>query len=205
MGATPREGGLGPGPADALNAEKIEAIGIEYSYLLTSQLDSQRSFYEEQTAELKTQVNELREMMAHLNGEFEKAKTASAEEAKTRCEEEEARVTDLVKDKAKAESRAEALSQLARKLKKELDEERAVSAGLMKNLGKMKERAESGEAQRAQSDAKIKDLEDQVRDVMFYLEARNKIEAGEGAMSEAQGGSVEVRSPPSTTKKKPRK
>ena len=43
MGATPREGGLGPSQAGA-RAEKIEVIGIEYSYLLTSQLDLQRSF-----------------------------------------------------------------------------------------------------------------------------------------------------------------
>src|ERR1700722_9576479 len=46
-------GGLGAGLADTLGAEKIEAIGIEYSYLLTSQLDSQREYYEEQGAELK--------------------------------------------------------------------------------------------------------------------------------------------------------
>ena len=204
--ATTREGGLGPSAADALSAEKIEAIGIEYSYLLTSQLDSQRSYYEEQTAELKTQVQELRDMMAQLSGEFQKAKTASVEEAKARKEEEDARLNEMVKDKAKAEARAESMSQLARKLKKELDEERAVSAGLMKNLGKMKEKMNSAEVVRTQSEAKILDLEEQLRDVMFYLGARSKIENGEGEASEALGGSVEIRAPPpSTSKKKSRK
>ncbi|KAF8920818.1 hypothetical protein CPB85DRAFT_1211177 [Mucidula mucida] len=201
MGISPRDGGLGPGPSDALNAEKIEAIGIEYSYLLTSQLDSQRSFYEEQTAELKTQVTELRERMVHLSGEFEKVKVGSAEEARRRKEEEDARFSEVFKDKAKAETRAEAMSQLARKLKKELDEERAVSAGLMKNIGKLKEKVELGQIQRSESEAKIKELEDQLRDVMFFLEARDKIESGEGAISEAQGGSVEIKSPPISKKK----
>ncbi len=201
MGISPRDGGLGPGPSDALNAEKIEAIGIEYSYLLTSQLDSQRSFYEEQTAELKTQVTELRERMVHLSGEFEKVKVGSAEEARRRKEEEDARFSEVFKDKAKTETRAEAMSQLARKLKKELDEERAVSAGLMKNIGKLKEKVELGQIQRSESEAKIKELEDQLRDVMFFLETRDKIESGEGAISEAQGGSVEIKSPPISKKK----
>lgn len=43
MSGSSRDGGGGPSAADALSAEKIEAIGIEYSYLLTSQLDSQRA------------------------------------------------------------------------------------------------------------------------------------------------------------------
>jgi BRCA1-associated protein len=65
-------GGLGPRLADTFSAEKIEAIGIEYSYLLTSQLDSQREYYEEQGAELKHQVEELKLMVQGLGREVEK-------------------------------------------------------------------------------------------------------------------------------------
>ena len=43
---------------------------------------------------------------------------------------------------------------------------------------------------------KVQELEDQVRDIMFFIEARDKIENGEGAASEAAGGSLEVASPP---------
>jgi len=35
-----------------------------------------------------------------------------------------------------------------------------------------------------------------VRDVMFFLEARTKIEAGEGEMAEVAGGDVTVPVPP---------
>lgn len=202
MGTSPHEGGLGPSPADALSAEKIEAIGIEYSYLLTSQLDSQRSYYEEQTEGLKNQIDQLRGMMAHMTSELERAKSMYTEEVKTRREEEETRISQIEKDKAKVESRAEAMSQLARKLKKELDEERAVSAGLMKNLANIKEKAETEKLLTAESRAKIQDLEDQLRDVMFYLEASNKIENAEGAIAEAQGGSLSIKQSP---KKKPKK
>ncbi|KAJ6581197.1 BRCA1-associated protein [Mycena capillaripes] len=206
MGATPRDGGLGPGPADALSAEKIEAIGIEYSYLLTSQLDSQRAYYEEHTNELKTQVGELRGILERLSGEFEKEKAASKEEMAQRRQEEDARMVSLTKDKTKAESRAEKLTDLARRLEKELNAERAVSEGLMKNLGKAKERLEQAEKEKMESLAKMEELQDQLRDVMFFLEAKTKIEQGEGVEAEAAGGSIEmIDSPKSNVKKKKKK
>ncbi|KAF8202196.1 hypothetical protein BJ912DRAFT_1019133 [Pholiota molesta] len=173
MGATPREGGLGPSQADALTAEKIEAIGIEYSYLLTSQLDSQRAFYDEQTIELRTQVGELKSLMETLSGD-----------------------PLLIKEKQKAEHRAEKVAELARRLEKELRDERAVSEGLMKNLAKLKEKAELADKEKETFSSKVRELEEQVRDVMFFLEAKTKIEQGGGVESEAAGGSIAVPTPP---------
>ena len=103
-GVTARDTGLGPSPADALSAEKIEAIGIEYSYLLTSQLDSQRSYYEEQTLELQSQVHELRGLVERLTVDFENERKSRKEEVLQKQAEEEARVSDIVKEKRKAES-----------------------------------------------------------------------------------------------------
>lgn len=203
MGANPRDGGLGPGPADALSAEKIEAIGIEYSYLLTSQLDSQRSYYEEQSQELKSQVDDLRGMVERLSLEFEKERTRSKEEEVRRKEEEEEAIAEVVKDRTRAEHKAEKMADLARRLDKELRDERAVSEGLMKNLGNMKEKVERAEKEKEGYHEKVKELEDQVRDLMFYLEAKTKIEQGDGVESEAAGGSIELpASNPSVTKKK---
>ncbi|KAJ6496777.1 hypothetical protein DFH09DRAFT_1204991 [Mycena vulgaris] len=208
MGTSPRDGGLGPGPADALSAEKIEAIGIEYSYLLTSQLDSQRAYYEEQTTELKTQVGELRGILERLSSEFEKERAAAKEDVAQRRQEEEAGMLSLAKDKAKAENRVEKLTDLARRLEKDLSAERAVSEGLLKNLGKAKERLEQSEKDKNESAAKIEELQDQLRDVMFFLEAKTKIEQGGGLEAEAAGGSIEVGdlpSPKSAVKKKKKK
>ncbi|PPQ90742.1 hypothetical protein CVT25_010131 [Psilocybe cyanescens] len=203
--ATPREGGLGPSQADALSAEKIEAIGIEYSYLLTSQLDSQRSFYEEQSQELKSQVEELKSLVEKLSDEFKREKERSrAEELQHRKAEEE-RVSQIMKEKAKAESRAEKVTDLARKLEKELREERAVSEGLMRNLGKMRERVELADKDRDAAAAEVKDLKEQLRDVFFSLEAQKAIERGGGIESEAAGGSITIPLPeltPSTDAKK---
>ncbi|KAJ7113706.1 hypothetical protein C8R43DRAFT_1091406 [Mycena crocata] len=207
MGASPRDGGLGPGPADALSAEKIEAIGIEYSYLLTSQLDSQREYYEEQTSELATQVGELRGILERLSSEFEQDKVSARKDMERKRKDEEDRVASLAKDKAKAESRAEKMTELARRLERELNSERAVSEGLMKNLGKAKERLEQSEKGINESTAKIEELQEQLRDVMFFLEAKEKIEQGGGVEAEAAGGTIEVASvsPKPNVKKKKKK
>lgn len=195
-GATPREGGLGPSQADALSAEKIEAIGIEYSYLLTSQLDSQRSFYEEQTTGLESQINELTTLVQNLNNDFEQEQTRHREEESKRHKEHEERMSQILKERSKADHRVDKVTELARKLEKELREERAVSEGLMRNLAIMRQKAEFFDKEREDFGSRVRELEDQVRDVMFFLEAKTKIEQGDGIESEAAGGSISVPEPP---------
>ena len=190
---------MGPGPSDTLTAEKIEAIGIEYSYLLTSQLDSQRSFYEDRVNELEATVGELKGLVTQLSTEAEEGKKREAEEAERKKVEEEARIVELERDKEKAEKKVERLVTLSRKLEKELKEERAFGEGLMQNLQNLKEKVESSEQQKQEFQGRIDELQDQVKDVMFYLEAQSKI-ANDG--SELAGGSIEVRPNP---KKKNRK
>ncbi|KAG6330981.1 hypothetical protein ID866_8111 [Astraeus odoratus] len=206
MGTNARDdGALGPTHADTLGAEKIEAIGIEYSYLLTSQLDSQRAFYEEQTSQLTSQVDELRRMVENLTREVERERAEARDREHQRRHEEEGKLDSILREKVKAEKKAEKIADIARKLEKELKEEKAVSEGLLKNLGKMKERAEQSEKQKEECDARITELQDELRDVMFFLEARTKIEKGEGVEAEAAGGSVELPPSPVTKKKKGKK
>jgi len=191
---------MGPGPSDALTAEKIEAIGIEYSYLLTSQLDSQRSFYEDRVNQLEATVGELKGLVTRLSTEAEEIKKREADEAEKRRMEEEARIAELERDKDKAEKKVERFVALSRRLEKELKEERAFGEGLMQNLQNLKERVEASEQQKQDFQVRIEELQDQVKDVMFYLEAQSKI-ANEG--SELAGGSIEVR--PNPKKKKAKK
>jgi BRCA1-associated protein len=79
MGAADGGGdGRGPSAKDALGAEKIEAIGIEcvpaaragreltprrYSYLLMSQLDSQREWYEERAEAMRQELAEMKALV----------------------------------------------------------------------------------------------------------------------------------------------
>jgi len=188
-------GAGGPSTSDSLTAEKIEAIGIEYSYLLTSQLDSQRAFYEEQTTALQDEVIGLKSVVTQLRQEAESSRAAAAAEETRRRREEDERISEVLRDKQRFEKKSERFMEVARTLEKELREERAVSGGLLKNLEAVQKRAEEGDAERVALAQKVKELEDQVRDVMFFLEARTKIETGEGEMAEVVGGDASVPTP----------
>lgn len=195
------ERGLGPGPADAMAAEKVEAIGIEYSYLLTSQLDSQRAYYEEQTAELRDKLSEARVQLERAARDVERHKAEhEASEARIKAET-EARAAQIQKERDKAEKRAEKAIEVARKIEKELREEKMVNEGLLKNLAVYREKSEGVEVERKKLMDKMADLEDQLRDVMFFLETKDKIEKGEGVGAELAGGSLEVSvaTPPPTS------
>ncbi|KAF7794313.1 hypothetical protein EIP86_005447 [Pleurotus ostreatoroseus] len=183
-----RGDGSGPSAADALSAEKIEAIGIEYSYLLTSQLDSQRTYYEQQTAELLGRMDELRGVVDTLSGEVQRTQAQLAAELAARSDAHD----ELVRAREKAEGRAERALALARKMEKEYRDEHALSERLSKNLSAAQERVERVEKEKTEMIKKGKELADQLQDVMFFLEARNKIESGEGVAAEAAGGSLEV-------------
>ena len=199
-----RGDGGGPSAADALSAEKIEAIGIEYSYLLTSQLDSQRTYYESQTQELMTQMASLRTLVDQLTSDVEASHARMNADYEQRQREAYAHAEELERAKEKAEKRAERATELARKMEKEYREEHAMSERLSKNLASAQLRIGDVEKEKEELRAKVTDLEDQLRDLMFFVEARDKIESGEGDAAEAAGGSLEVSSPPvnSNIKKK---
>lgn len=199
----PREGGLGPSQADALSAEKIEAIGIEYSYLLTSQLDSQRAYYEEQKEELENQINELKSIIERMNSDRELAKEREREKEERWRAEITEQIAELEKGKTRAEQKADRMTDLAKKLEIDLREERAVTEGLLKNVKGMKDQIALTEQGKNECLARIEELTDQVRDLMFFLDANSKIEQGGGVEAEAAGGSLEVVSlVPSTKSKK---
>lgn len=196
---------LGPTHADTLSAEKIEAIGIEYSYLLTSQLDSQREFYEEQATELKTQVERLESQVEKLTTDNQKERAEAEQCESLRRQEEEKKLEVVHREKVKAEKKAEKVTELVRRLEKELKEERAVSEGLLENLARMKEKVEQLEKQKDDYNLRVSELEDQVRDISFFLEARSKIEQGDGIEAEAAGGSVALPPAAAPRKKKGKK
>lgn len=76
--------GAGPSEEDRISAEKIEAIGIEYSYLLTSQLDSQRQYYEEQIEGLKGEVRQLTELVKQMGQQTQAAREEDQEREEAR-------------------------------------------------------------------------------------------------------------------------
>lgn len=106
--------------------EKLDALSLEYTSLLTSMLDSQRIYYEEQLdqvqEQIKTATSQIKSMMSDVKAikqENEELSKASAELNK--------QLADTRREKAKAEKRLESWLTKTRTVEREYQEEKEVS------------------------------------------------------------------------------
>jgi len=165
----------GPSTNDLEKISTIESITLEYSYLLSSQLEAMRQHYESQATRLA--VLEAAEKRA---GEAERAKE-------------------------KAERRAEKATELSRNLQASLSAERAMSEGLSTRVKVLAQDVEKKEDERRVREDEVKSLEETVRDLMFSLEAGMKIQAAGGGAEGGEGGDLVVMEKDEKKKKKGKK
>ena len=132
--------------------EKMDSIQLEYTYLLTSQLEAQRRYYEEKIA--RVEENAHREMEEVMN-----RARSSVEESKQM----EEKVSSLAKEKTKSEQKLSQITAKMSKLSLELKEEKQMNESLQKNQGEWQKKLEKLELSTAESskekDEKIKDLQ----------------------------------------------
>ncbi|XP_061603190.1 BRCA1-associated protein isoform X4 [Phyllopteryx taeniolatus] len=175
---------------DTCQAEKVDALQLEYSYLLTSQLESQRVYWENKIAHLeKDTAEEINNMKAKFKETLE------------RCDNLERRLGEISKDKQSMEKKCTQLSGRMTKLSQELTEEQEMNKCLRANQMQLQTRLadeqrrakESGE----QKERAVEELQDQLRDVMFYLETQQHIQhLPEEARSEIQEGQINIAAGP---------
>ncbi|RCH92563.1 hypothetical protein CU098_000557, partial [Rhizopus stolonifer] len=170
-----------PTQEQAAQSEKLEVMSIEYSYLLTSQLDSQRIYYENQMDQISSQLSELTCQTRTLLAESDKTQAENK-----RLEEEnnqkERKVLEIKQEKKLSEEKLETWKEKFESTKKIwLAEKESTNSLLENNNLLMKDMEEKEKA--------IKDLNDQVRDLMFFLEAREKVQGN----PELEGASVGTR------------
>ncbi|EGG08381.1 uncharacterized protein MELLADRAFT_84903 [Melampsora larici-populina 98AG31] len=200
-----RSGSGGPGPNEAAQQSKIEAISEEFGHLVASQLDSQRNFYEKEIEILKERLNET----GNLNIRF-KPKLESMKESKETDQRLEIEIQELKErneslrlerdevykeyqnDKLKLEKKCEKFMELSKKFELELKEEKAMSLGFRIKLNKLESDCELSEKNRKGLEEEVGELRDQLRDVMFFLDAQTKIEKEGG--EEMRGGTLVVNS-----------
>lgn len=167
------------------NEDKLDAIGLEYTYLLTSQLESQRNFYEDKLSSLLSKVESMERRLDEQRRLWEESRDREISLKQEVKHLSQTVVPQLVSERKGLEEKLERAKDLARGVQKEWREEREVSAGLLKNL-------EVKKASLQDKEAKVKDLEEQLRDMMFFIDARDKI----GADQEGVGGSLMVEQQP---------
>ncbi|XP_028597145.1 BRCA1-associated protein isoform X1 [Podarcis muralis] len=171
---------------DICQEEKIDALQLEYSYLLTSQLESQRIYWENKIVRIeKDTAEEINNMKTKFKETIEK------------CDSLEHRLNDLVKEKQSVERKCTQLNTKVSKLTTELKEEQEMNKCLRANQillqNKLKEEEKLLKETCEQKDLQITEVQEQLRDVMFYLETQQKINhLPAEARQEIQDGQINI-------------
>lgn len=116
----------GGGGYTSASQEKMEAISLEYSYLLTSQLDSQRIYYENQMDEL---TNELTKLTTQIKTLTQRVEEIKKENKKMQVENKAKQklISDLEKGKERADKKLETWKEKCEATKHVWLEEKEVS------------------------------------------------------------------------------
>ncbi|RDW88974.1 Zf-UBP-domain-containing protein [Coleophoma cylindrospora] len=176
--------------------EKLENIGMEYTHLLTSQLESQRVYFEDllskaaAKASLATTAREAAEAAAS------EATTALQALQVTQSQLSTQTLPDLERDLAREKKRAEKSTDLARALSQSLTEEKKVSEGLLKRIEHVNASMMGLSKELSNVKEENEDLKEQNRDLLFSITATEKVKELEGAEGleegEVEGGTIGV-------------
>lgn len=173
--------------------EKIEAVQLEYTYLLTQQLESQRKYYEKLMKECEKQCQK----------KLKDSSTKSTKMIEDITELQE-KCNQISKDKVALERKLHNLHGKLAKVQTELAEEKQINKCITMNQEQLNKRVKELENIISEKDKQIDDLKDQQRDLMFFVEAREKLnkmdEAGshEGVTrSEITDGHIVIQQTPS--------
>ncbi|KAE8967869.1 hypothetical protein PR003_g28954 [Phytophthora rubi] len=147
---------------------KLEKLAVEYNFLLKSQLEEQRLYYERLLA--RVEEGESRKLLnahEHERKQLKKANTTLAEKAK-KLEEELTFVRELNKSLLQNQTQWKERIRVLEEQNARVEQETAL---------------------------RVSDLEGQVRDLMFYLDTQNKVEQSVHR-SDIMGGTIEIESKP---------
>ncbi|XP_075220772.1 BRCA1-associated protein isoform X2 [Lycorma delicatula] len=177
------DGKLVEGPAPAgKDDEKLDSMQMEFTYLLSCQLEAQRKNYEDKLNRLEKQsvmeLNELKQKTSCIVEENVNLKTT---------------VAKLNKEKQTADKRVQQQNSKINQLQVELNEEREINRALQQNQLVFQEKLKAQEAE-------LQDLREQLRDLMFTLEAGRQIAASEDR-DDIAGGRIVVGEQPQQTGK----
>ncbi|XP_013147018.1 PREDICTED: BRCA1-associated protein homolog 2, partial [Papilio polytes] len=164
------EGAEGAGGEEAGCGAKLDSVQLEFTYILTQQLDRQRAYYEDNIAKLEC------ERSAECEALRARAAAAEAEGAALRGQ-----VALLTRDNKALDRRLQQLNTKLSTLQNELSEERGLATALAGSQAQWQEQARLKEQAFMQE---VSDLKEQLRDVMFFVEARGQLEKSECATQE---------------------
>ncbi|KAI8593466.1 BRCA1-associated protein 2-domain-containing protein [Geranomyces variabilis] len=159
----------------SVSAEKLESLGLEYTYLLTSQLESQRIWYESRLASLESV---LASRLDNAEEELERCRAERDELVASRSEQ-LAQLDKIKNDLKTADERAKRLVERSVAAGRGLVEEKAVTASLLKNQQEYKAVIEQLREEVKQKEVEVSELNEQIRDLMAFLDVRERCQTGD--------------------------
>jgi BRCA1-associated protein len=181
---------------DFVPRAKLESIGLEYTHLITSQLESQRAYYEEMISKVvdkaskassvaedaSRQAAATMEKMAHLEEQY-KVLTCDT-------------MPQFERDLQRERNKAVKSEALARSLGKSLQEEKKVNEGLMHRIEHLGNDNEALKKEVAGLKSETAELREMNQDLSMFISGQEKLremeEEGQIEEGEVEGGSVSV-------------
>ncbi|KAF7268061.1 BRCA1-associated protein [Rhynchophorus ferrugineus] len=178
--------------------EKVDSVQLEFTYLLTSQLDEQRMYFEDKMSLLE---NQLLEETDHLR----RTVTNLSDEGKQLRE----KLHNVTREKQALEKKLQQQSVKLSTTLHELNEERQLGKALRNNQQqwqtKLNNLEEKFDELKTSKDKEINDLKEQVRDLMFFINAQQVIEKSENKDEIVEGSVTIGEAPPQSSKNKHRR
>ncbi|GMR37692.1 hypothetical protein PMAYCL1PPCAC_07887 [Pristionchus mayeri] len=189
------------------NDEKVEAVTLEYTCLLTNQLENQRRYYEAELSKSERARSNLEKMaIAQLEDVEAQLKRAVDECNKVRDE-----LDASNKAKGAAEKKQQTAIAKMNKLSADLTEERSLNAIVRSDQEKWHKQVETLQKESSEMKEKyekeVSELREQLRDVMLHLEGGEKLErqATEAGVTQEEMAQGMLEVPPAEKKKQRRR
>lgn len=171
---------------EVMDEEKMDSLTLEYTYLLTSQLENQRLYFQEKITQIEKDAAE------QVNSMEERSKKTLEE-----CKKLELKLAEAENRKKNMEKKYEQVVSRVGKLASELKDEQELNKCLQENQKVWQQKLRQSE-EKAQSleDAKnqeVTDLQEQLADLMRHLETQQAIaSASQETRQELQDGQIIV-------------
>ncbi|KAH0267155.1 zf-UBP-domain-containing protein, partial [Aureobasidium melanogenum] len=174
---------------DHVPREKMENMANEYTYLLTSQLDSQRRYYEGQ---LERAVDKASIASSKAEDAVRSCNALAEEMAVLRMQNQEyaAGVTRMEKSVEKAITRAEKFEKMARDMSTQLREEKTMNEGLLQRIHAAEAKAKESQQEIEKIRSEKADLEEMNHDLTMFISSQEKVRELQAQGEEVVEGSA---------------
>ncbi|KAK5994990.1 RING fingerETP1-like protein [Cladobotryum mycophilum] len=180
--------GGGDEEEDVVPRAKLDTIGLEYTHLITSQLESQRAYYEEMISKAVDKASKASAMAENATAQVSAAMDKLDEVDRRYKTLSHESIPQLERDLERERSKAKKGENLARSLGQALQEEKRLNEGLMKRIEHLGTDAEAVRKQLDELKMENAELKEMNRDLTMFISGQEKLREleNEGKVGEGE-------------------